>query len=51
LAPAVLRLKRDPDARVHPLGGDEVQATARRVAALAGRRLESAGRRNGPERP
>jgi hypothetical protein len=40
LAPAVLRLARDRGARVHALGGDEVQATARRLAALAGRRLD-----------
>ena len=40
LAPAAVRLRRDPDARVHALGGGEVQATARRLAALAGRRLD-----------
>ena len=39
LAPAVVRLIRQPGARVHPLGGEEVQATARRLAALAGRPL------------
>ena len=39
LAPAVVRLIRQPRARVHPLGGEEVQATARRLAALAGRPL------------
>jgi GT2 family glycosyltransferase len=40
LAPAVRRLGRDPAARVHPLGGDEVRATARRLSALSGRPLE-----------
>jgi hypothetical protein len=40
LAPAVLRLGQDPGARVYPLGGDDVSATARRLAALAGRPLE-----------
>ncbi len=39
LAPAALRLARQADARVHPLGGEEVQATAHRLAALAGRAL------------
>jgi hypothetical protein len=42
LAPAVLRLANDPEARVHPLGGDVAQRVARRVAALAGRSLEDA---------
>jgi GT2 family glycosyltransferase len=41
IAPAVLRLARDDDARVHPLGGEEARAVAGRLAALAGRRLES----------
>lgn len=40
LAPAVLRLRRDRRARVHALGGDEVRATARRMARLAGRPLD-----------
>jgi Glycosyl transferase family 2 len=40
LAPAVLRLVGDPDARVHPLGGDGARAAAHRLAALAGRPLE-----------
>lgn len=40
LAPAVGRLVRDGDARVHPLGGDEARAVAARLARLAGRRLE-----------
>jgi GT2 family glycosyltransferase len=39
LAPAAVRLVRQRDARVHPLGGEEVQATAQRLAALAGRAL------------
>lgn len=39
LAPAALRLQREPSARLHPLGGDEAQAMARRLAALTGRRL------------
>jgi hypothetical protein len=39
IAPAAVRLMRQPGARVHPLGGDEVQAIARRLAALAGRPL------------
>jgi GT2 family glycosyltransferase len=40
LAPAVRRLKREPEARVHPLGGDDTRATASRIARLAGRPLE-----------
>jgi hypothetical protein len=40
LAPAVLRLLADPGARVHGLGGAEAQATARRLARLAGRPLK-----------
>ncbi len=40
LAPAVLRLARDPGARVHPLGGPAARATARRIARLAGHQLE-----------
>ncbi len=40
LAPAVARLVRDGDARVHPLGGQEARAVAARLARLAGRRLE-----------
>ena len=40
LAPAVRRLQRDRGARVHPIGGDEVRATARRLARLAGRPLD-----------
>ncbi len=40
LAPAVARLVRDGDARVHPLGGEDARAAAARLARLAGRRLE-----------
>jgi hypothetical protein len=40
LAPAVLRLVGDGDARVHPLGGEDARAVAVRLARLAGRRLE-----------
>ena len=40
LAPAVARLVRDGDARVHPLGGEDARAVASRLARLAGRRLE-----------
>jgi hypothetical protein len=40
LAPAVVRLARDGDARVHPLGSEDARAVAVRLARLAGRRLE-----------
>ncbi|MGZ4168383.1 MAG: glycosyltransferase family 2 protein [Solirubrobacteraceae bacterium] len=40
IAPAVIRLVHDGDARVHPLGGADARATATRLARLAGRRLE-----------
>jgi hypothetical protein len=40
VAPAVRRLARDPDARVHALGGEQARETARRLVALAGRALE-----------
>jgi GT2 family glycosyltransferase len=40
LAPAVRRLEREPDARVHALGSGHVEAIARRVATLAGRPLD-----------
>jgi hypothetical protein len=40
LAPAVRRLERDRDARVHALGAGQARAIARRVAALAGRALD-----------
>lgn len=40
LAPAVRRLAGDPGARVHPLGGPAARATARRIARMAGRRLQ-----------
>jgi GT2 family glycosyltransferase len=43
LAPSALRLAHDRDSRVQALGGDAVHQTARRLAALAGRRLESDG--------
>jgi hypothetical protein len=41
LAPAVARLVRDGDARVHPLGSEETRGVAARLARLAGRRLEA----------
>jgi GT2 family glycosyltransferase len=44
IAPAVRRLRRESDARVHALGGDETRATARRIAQLAGRPLETVPR-------
>jgi len=40
IAPGVIRLARDRDARVHPLGGADARAVAMRLARLAGRRLE-----------
>ncbi len=40
LAPAVRRLERDREARVHALGTEQARAIARRVAALAGRQLD-----------
>jgi hypothetical protein len=40
LAPAVIRLEREPHPRVHALGSRHTQAIARRVAALAGRPLD-----------
>jgi GT2 family glycosyltransferase len=40
LAPAVVRLTRDGDARVHSLGGGEAASVARRLAVLAGRPLQ-----------
>jgi glycosyltransferase involved in cell wall biosynthesis len=40
LAPAVRRLERDPQARVHALGRDQARAVARRLASLAGRPLQ-----------
>ncbi len=39
IAPAALRLARDRGARVHPLGGEDAGAVARRLAALVGRPL------------
>jgi GT2 family glycosyltransferase len=44
LAPAVVRLQRDRGARVHAIGGEELRATARRLARLAGRPLDDARR-------
>ncbi|HWF53392.1 MAG TPA: glycosyltransferase family 2 protein [Solirubrobacteraceae bacterium] len=40
LAPAVARLRHDPGARVHGLGGDGSRAVAARLAALSGARHE-----------
>jgi hypothetical protein len=40
LAPAVHRLQRDRDARVHALGTEQARAIAQRVAALTGRPLD-----------
>ena len=45
LAPAVLRLNRDRRARVVAIGGEDVRATARRLARLAGRPLDENPRR------
>jgi GT2 family glycosyltransferase len=50
IAPAVRRLAREADARVHPLGGDDTRATAGRIAQLAGcafDELPRQGRRGG----
>jgi GT2 family glycosyltransferase len=44
LAPAAIRLERDRSAWVHALGGVDAQATARRLAALAGRGLDGTTR-------
>jgi hypothetical protein len=44
LAPPAVRLERGGEARVHAIGGEEVQALARRLAALAGRGLDGPGR-------
>ncbi|HZU61710.1 MAG TPA: glycosyltransferase [Solirubrobacteraceae bacterium] len=41
LAPAVRRLQRDPQARLHPLGGRPARALAQRLGRLAGRSPES----------
>ena len=40
LAPAVRRLERDRDARIHALGGSRERATAERLARLSGRALD-----------
>jgi hypothetical protein len=44
LAPAALRLARDPGARVAALAGEDARASARRLAALAGRALDQGER-------
>jgi GT2 family glycosyltransferase len=41
LAPAAIRLTRDPGARVHALGGGRSRSVAARIARLAGRELEA----------
>jgi GT2 family glycosyltransferase len=54
IAPAVRRLDHERDARVLALGGAETRATARRIAKLAGRPLDSVprqARRGGPLHP
>ena len=40
VAPAVRRLERDANARIHPLGGSRDRAAAERLARLAGRPLD-----------
>jgi hypothetical protein len=40
MAPAVIRLQRDADARVHALGGEASRTVAARMAALAGREVD-----------
>jgi GT2 family glycosyltransferase len=40
LAPAVVRLSHDPEARLHGLGGDAARVSAARLAALSGARHE-----------
>lgn len=47
LAPAVRRLERDSDARVHALGGADTRAIARRIARLTGRPVDEAPERSG----
>jgi GT2 family glycosyltransferase len=44
IAPAVRRLEHERDARLLALGGSETRATARRIAKLAGRPLDSVPR-------
>jgi len=54
IAPAVRRLDHERDARVLALGGAETRATARRIAKLGGRPLDSVprqARRGGPLHP
>ncbi|MGI8711713.1 MAG: hypothetical protein ACR2NR_00700, partial [Solirubrobacteraceae bacterium] len=41
LAPAAARLRRDADARVHPLGGAGTRSLAARLAALSGHPLDA----------
>ncbi len=40
LAPVALRVRRDPDARLHALGGEPARQVAARLAALTGRPLD-----------
>lgn len=40
LAPAVRRLRQDPQARLHPIGGRAAEARAQRLGRLAGRPIE-----------
>jgi hypothetical protein len=44
LAPAALRIQRDPGARVHALGGQPAREIAARLAALTGRALDGGPR-------
>jgi hypothetical protein len=44
----VRRLEQDAQAQVHALGGEEIRATARRMAKLAGRHLDETARRTVP---
>jgi GT2 family glycosyltransferase len=41
LAPAAVRLERDPAARLQALGGARARATAKRLAEITGRRLDA----------
>ncbi|MGZ4203606.1 MAG: glycosyltransferase family 2 protein, partial [Thermoleophilaceae bacterium] len=43
LAPAAIRLSRDPGARVHVLGSGQASSAAARIARLAGRELDAQG--------
>ena len=51
LAPAVRRLQREPQARLQPLGGARTHVLARRIARLAGRRLDEPPPRTADGRP